>query len=510
MGNGQRLIRGAFILTAAGLLARLAGFFYRIFLSHAIGAEGMGIYQLIFPLNMLCSALAVAGIQMAISRFVSARLALRDFRGANSTFITGTGCSFLLSCIAAWGIHTFAPFLSENVLMEPRTLPMLRLMAWSIPMGALHTCISGYFFAQKKTGIPALSQLLEQAARILATYLAYQAMLSKGAEPTPLIAVVGMVGGELASMLFSIAAAAWNLQAQGFSLGSVRRPIGTLKEIIPLSLPVTANRVLITLLNSMEAILIPSRLRLSGLDSAQALGIYGTFSGMALPLVLFPSTVTNAVSVMLLPSVSEAQAQGNTQTIKHTIEATLKYCILLGIFSTGVFFLYGPRLGLHLFHNRDAGLFIRILSFICPFLYLDATLSSILHGLGKTGLCFINNALGISLRILMVWFVVPSQGIQGYLWGLLASELLCAALDLGALWRYFKIGFDATGWLMKPSAALGIALGCTLFLSAFLRALPFLPAIALLGAEMAICGMLYLGILAYLGILQWKFGKIPD
>ena len=51
MGNGQRLIRGAFILTAAGLLTRMIGFFYRIFLSHVIGAEGMGIYQLIFPLR---------------------------------------------------------------------------------------------------------------------------------------------------------------------------------------------------------------------------------------------------------------------------------------------------------------------------------------------------------------------------------------------------------------------------------------------------------------------------
>lgn len=74
MGNGRRLIRGAFILTAAGLLTRMIGFFYRIFLSHAIGAEGMGIYQLIFPLNMLCYALTVMGIQTAISRFVSAKM----------------------------------------------------------------------------------------------------------------------------------------------------------------------------------------------------------------------------------------------------------------------------------------------------------------------------------------------------------------------------------------------------------------------------------------------------
>ena len=88
------LITGTLLLTLTGLLSRIIGFFYRIFLSHAIGAEGMGIYQLIFPLNMLCYALTTAGIQMAISRFVSAKLALDDVQEANSTFLVGTVCSF--------------------------------------------------------------------------------------------------------------------------------------------------------------------------------------------------------------------------------------------------------------------------------------------------------------------------------------------------------------------------------------------------------------------------------
>ncbi len=501
MGNGRRLIRGAFILTAAGLLTRMIGFFYRIFLSHAIGAEGMGIYQLIFPLNMLCYALTVMGIQTAISRFVSAKMALEDPQGANSTFAVGTIYSLLLSGVTAWILYRFAPFLSEKILMEPRTLPMLKLMACSIPMGVIHTCVSGYFFARKKTGPPAISQLLEQTARVAATYLAYTVMLSKGLTPTPVIAVIGMICGELVSMLFSLTAVIWNLQAQDFSLGSIRQPVKILKDILPMSAPVTANRVLLTLLNSVEAILIPSRLRLSGLSAKQALSIYGTLNGMAMPLVLFPSTITNAVSVMLLPSVSEAQARGNMRTIRWTVASTLKYCLLLGIFSTGLFFFYGPRLGLYLFHNKDAGLFIRILSFICPFLYLDATLSSILQGLGKTGMCFVNNTLGVSLRICMILFVVPFQGIQGYLWGLLASELLLAALDMGVLRHYCQVQFDTICWLVKPAAAMGISLGCTFFFANILQILHSLPALISLGIEMCICSALYLVILACMGII---------
>lgn len=65
------LVLGTFLLTASGVLSRIIGFFYRIFLSHTIGAEGIGIYQLIFPLLALCSSFTTAGIQTAISKFVA-------------------------------------------------------------------------------------------------------------------------------------------------------------------------------------------------------------------------------------------------------------------------------------------------------------------------------------------------------------------------------------------------------------------------------------------------------
>ena len=68
------LIHGTLILTAAGFISRILGFFYRIFLSNTIGAEGMGIYQLIFPVYGLCNALYSASIQKAISRYVAYEL----------------------------------------------------------------------------------------------------------------------------------------------------------------------------------------------------------------------------------------------------------------------------------------------------------------------------------------------------------------------------------------------------------------------------------------------------
>ena len=125
----------------------------------------------------------------------------------------------------------------------------------------------------------------------------------------------------------------------------------------------SANRLLLTLLQSTESILIPGKLEHSGLTASQSLSIYGILTGMALPFILFPSAITNSVSTVLLPVISGEQALGNDKKIQEATENTIKYCLLLGIFATGIFFFFGKSLGTLVYGNEDAGTFIRTLSF---------------------------------------------------------------------------------------------------------------------------------------------------
>ena len=159
---------------------------------------------------------------------------------------------------------------------------------------------------------------------------------------------------------------------------------------------------------------------------------------MALPLILFPSAITNAVSTVLLPSVAEQQAVGNHQAIRRAIFLSAKYCLILGFLSTAFFFFAGDFLGLVLFKNEFAATFIKTLAFICPCLYLSGTLSGILNGLGAANQSFILNTLGLGVRIAFVFFIIPEYGIQGYLWGLIVSELLVTGLSLYFLREYFS------------------------------------------------------------------------
>lgn len=258
-------------------------------------------------------------------------------------------------------------------------------------------------------------------------------MVEKGIQVTPVLAMYAMLTSEIIVVLYTgtrflLHHPSSFEKACPFSAHSIR-------EILTFSLPLSTNRVCLSLLQSAESICIPLRLQAFGLARSAALSSYGTLTGMALPLVLFPSAVTNALSVMLLPAVSESQAGKDRKAIARLSVRTVQSCLLLGILCTIFFLVFGNLCGILLFNSNEAGTYIQILSWLCPFLYLGTTLASILNGLGKTFLVFLSNMAALFIRFLFVWFAIPFSGIKGYLLGLLFSQLLHSLLLLFCLNR---------------------------------------------------------------------------
>lgn len=417
------VLLGTALLTATGLASRIIGFFYRIFLSHTIGAQGMGIYQLIFPVFTLGIAFCGAGIQTAISKYTAE--AVGAGRCPQVYLYAGLILSVSLSFACTFAIYTSSDLVASAVLDEPRCSELLKIISLSLPLAAVHSCINGYYYGLQKTFVPSVSQLLEQVCRVLCVYLIYRVCKTQGRTVTAAMAVWGMVAGELAGALFSMTVIRFTKCTQHL--------FASLRSIFSFSLPLTANRVLINFINSTEAILIPICLKTYGYSNEDALSLFGILTGMAMPMILFPSVLTNSVSVMLLPSISQAKAQKNQTLIHRTIRRTIESCLVLGFASTLFFLLTYSMIGQYLFANTLAGLYIRTLSFICPFMFLSTTLNSILHGLGYPTATFTLNLIGCLMRIAIIWIFVPVYGIRAYLYGLLASQIttsLCAVFLL--------------------------------------------------------------------------------
>ena len=185
------LIVGTFILTAAGILTRLIGFLYRIYLSRLFGEEGMGIYQLLSPVLSLSFSLTAAGYQTAISKLVAEQAATRK-SPALAPLWMGLGISLPLSLLCNAVLFFSAEPIALHLLQEPRTASMLRILSFSVPLSAVHSCINGYFYGIKKAGIPAGAQLLEQITRVGCVYIVSGYVLSMGKAPSISVAVLGL------------------------------------------------------------------------------------------------------------------------------------------------------------------------------------------------------------------------------------------------------------------------------------------------------------------------------
>ena len=426
MNRQNPLVRGTLILTIAGFLTRIIGFFNRIYLSQLIGAKEMGIYQLVFPIYMIAFACCCHGIELALSQMIASGKYKRKLVASASSL------SLIGSLFFAALIYLYADPISIYLLKEESCAICLKLLAPVLPFTAVRCCLHGYYIGKKQTLVPATGQLVEQLIRVFVIWL-IAASYGHVRTFTASLAVCGMVIGEIAGTIYTFLSYKIHTketitdktnitQQKGFRL-----PYG--KELLKRAIPLTANKLSLTLATSLESVLIPFMLTFYYKDRTISLSIYGILTGMALPFITFPSTLTNSLSVMLLPAISQAHASGNKKQIRHTIENTVKLCLTLGFTALFLFFFFGKQLGTSVFHNQSAGDFLFILSFLCPLLYLSSSGSSILNGLGLMKEAFLYSLTGILIRIGFILFAIPVMGIQGYLIGLLAAYLVLVLLQ---------------------------------------------------------------------------------
>ena len=429
----RKLLKGTLLLTITGFVTRILGFFYRIYLADMLGAHYLGIYQLIFPVYAICFTIYGAGIQTALSQVIASEKNQNDnVCSVMKIFRTGTAIALLL----AFGLQFFmwwkAEWIALHFVMEPALTPYLRIMAVFFPFCCLSACINGYYYGIQDAKIPAITQVIEQIFRIFFVFgMTFFMMPDATVEENCRIAVWGLAAGEISSCFFNV----WKLRKPcRDKSGTGKKKLfrqhrqngcsAGIRSLLWLASTLTLTRLFITFLNSVETVLLPAMLKRYGCSSEEALSIYGVLTGMTFSFLLFPSTITNSLAVLLVPSVAEADAAGDTRMIRRSVSLSIRYCLLLGILCTGIFMVFGKELGLVIFHNELAGDFLVTLSWLCPFLYLGTALTSIINGMKKTHISFLITAVSLGVRILFLLWAVPVYGMRLYLIGLLVSQLL--------------------------------------------------------------------------------------
>ncbi len=435
----NKLVKGTIILTAAGIITRIIGFIYRIFLAGALGETDLGIYQLIFPVYSICFTIYAAGIQTAVSQMISHER--RDNHpgilksGIFLSLIAAFTLSLLLSLCSRWiGIH---------FLGSAETIELLQVLALIFPFCGVTSVINGYFYGISEAGIPAVTQIIEQLFRVFFV-VGISFLLYAGTLRTTL-AVAGLIAGEAASNIYNV----WHLLRRE-SPRVIWKSRFQIKKMLALSVPLSANKLVISLLGSVESVLIPAMLVRYGYSDNQALALFGILTGIVLPFILFPGTITNSLSVLLLPAISHAIGREEHQTVRQTTAVTSQYSILLGVLASSLFLNFGRDIGHYIFQSENAGKLLCALALLCPFLYVSTTLTSVINGLGKTGITFFHTVVGLSIRIFFLVFVTPECGIYGYLLGMTLSQITLCLLNAVYLIRKYHITLSLMNHFVWP------------------------------------------------------------
>lgn len=451
------LLKGTILLTITGIITRILGFYYRICLADSLGAEYLGIYQLVFPVYGICYTLYASGIQTAVSKLVAEENGRGNLSLTSCLMRRSMLLSFGISLLLSLLVYAAAEPCARYFLMEVRAAEPLRILSLAFPFCGITACINGYYIGCKKTAVPAFTQLFEQLVRI-GFVLYFVTLPSFSTEESRCVAaVLGLVLGEVASNVFNCVSFRIT-NRKCLKNASPCATGGLTKRLLFLAVPLSLNRLIINILHSIESVFIPGMLQLSGLTTKEALSLYGILNGMAIPFILFPSAIPNALSVLLLPAVSENLEDENRAYLHRCIGNAVKYSMIIGLFSTALFFYFGRDIGNTVYHDYRAGEYIRILSPLCPLLYLSTTLGSVINGLGKPHLSFITTVTGLLTRLAILVFLVPKTGIYGVLLALLISQLISTLFDTILVRKHCKIFPPVSEWLVTPAAfALALA-----------------------------------------------------
>lgn len=433
------------ILTIAGIVVKIIGSANRIILSRFLGGEGIGLYQMAYPVYQLALSVSSAGIPVAISILVAERLALSDGAGARRVFLLSLKVMAALGALFSGLLYFGATWLVEaQIVRDARAYYALAALAPAIFFVTVLSSFRGYFQGMQRMTPTAVSQVVEQFVRVVVMLALALWLLPQGIEYAAAGASFGAGPGAAAG----VAVLVWyylrhrrELLPQG-DCGREASSGAVMRRIVRLALPVSLANIMLPVTASIDLFIVPARLEAAGYSVAEATELFGYLTGMAVTLVNLPTILTASLAASLVPAVSEAVALRDFSTIRRRARAALRYANLLMIPSFAGLYLLATPISEMLYATPNAGQCIAILAWGVVLLGLGQVGTGILQGLGHTSVPLYNMAAAALAKIFLSWALTaqPSWGIAGAAWATNADFGVAALLNLYFVYRYVGIG----------------------------------------------------------------------
>lgn len=421
---------------------------FNVYVSNKVGSECTGLFQLILSVYLFAITLATSGISIAATRLVSEELAKKNSKGAKVIIRKCILYSLLLGIASGLIILLFSDFIINTCLHGRITKKPLYFIALGLPFISMSAAINGYFSAVRKVFKTASSQMLEQFIKIIVTYFLLSLFLPKGLEYACLALIIGDVISEIVSFTY-IFLLYLNDKRKIKNEGAIKN-ISYTKDILNIAVPIALTSYIRSGLSTLKQLIIPIRLEKSGISSAKALSDFGIVTGMALPLITFPSVIIISISNLLIPEYSAFYAKNDLKQINRISNKLLKITFIFSICVFGIFLTFPKELSSLLYEEKEVVRYITMLSPLIVFMYIDTIVDGMLKGLNKQVAVMKCNIFDLFLSTTLLYILLPKLGIFGYVIVLYISEILNTAISIIQLVKVSKVKIKYFTWTVLP------------------------------------------------------------
>lgn len=405
-------MQGAAILGAAGILSKILGALYRIPFARMVGGEGMGMYQMAYPIYTLALALSTSGLPTALAVMTAERVACGDHQAAKKIFRVALVILTIFGAVASFGIYSAAPFLAIQVFHHPPAFLAIRAVAPAVFLSAVVSCWRGYFQGYQNMVPTAVSQIVEQIVRVATVLVLTFLLLPLGIPYAAAGAAFGAVTGGMAAIMVLILFG-MHIRIHASPNKVANMPTKTiLKRLFTLGVPVSLAGLIMPFVQSIDAIIIPGRLLVAGYSSSEATELYGQLTGMSMTLINLPAMLTVALATVVIPVISEAYALKDKEKIKNTIQTAIMTLFLWAIpASIGLYILAEPVCRL-LYKLPQVGVILQACIPIIIAIGFYQVTSGIIQGMGKMLVTLVNLSIGCLLKVIITYYFVGNVNIS--------------------------------------------------------------------------------------------------
>lgn len=447
--KSEKFLKGTFILTIASFVVKVIGSLNWIFVSRILGGEGIGLYQMAFPIYFFAMTVSQAGVPVAISIITAERVALNDIFGARRVFkismalmlVTGLFFSVLTYFSAQWLIDL-------QFIRDARAYMSVVVLAPTVFFVTFLAASRGYLQGWQRMTPTAVSQIVEQIFRVITMIVLADLFLPWGLDYAAAGASLGALAGAVTGLIvlvyfhiklnrdieknFSAELLKPSPQSESESTFSI------IKRLFKLALPVSAASIMLPVVSNLDLMIVPQRLEVAGYSVRQATELFGYLNGMAVPLINLATILTASLAVSIVPAISEARALKDTARIFRQTAAAVRISNFVCFPAFVIIFFLATPISSLIYNAPGAGPAVMISAVSIILLGLHQVSTGVLQGLGHTTIPMVNMILAACAKVALNWTLtaIPAFGIMGAAWATAADMGVAAFINLYFIYKY--------------------------------------------------------------------------